>query len=68
MNSSQTDKALPVKTSKPNLLTFFVYFGNSLFDYLWSFFVSYSSKPGSHFARNSREFGVALSEELEANQ
>ena len=31
INSSQTDKALPVKTSKPNFLTFFVYFGNSLF-------------------------------------
>ena len=34
INSSQTDQALPVKTSKPNFVTFFVYFGNSLFDYL----------------------------------
>ena len=30
INSSQKDKALPVKTSKPNFVTFFVYFGNSL--------------------------------------
>ena len=29
INSSQKDKALPVKTSKPNFVTF-VYFGNSL--------------------------------------
>ena len=34
MNSSQKDKALPVKTSKANFVTFFVYFGNSLLDYL----------------------------------
>ena len=26
-------EALPVKTSKPNFVTFFVYFGKSLFDY-----------------------------------
>ena len=26
------------------------------------------SKPGSHFARNLREFGVTLSTELEVNQ
>ena len=31
INSSQKDEALPVKTSKPNFVTF-VYFGNSLFD------------------------------------
>ena len=31
-NSSKKDKALPVKTSKPNFVTFFVYFGNSLLD------------------------------------
>ena len=37
INSCQTDKALPVKTSKPSFLSFFVYFGNSLFDYLWNF-------------------------------
>ena len=30
--SSQKDKALPVKTSKPNFVTFFMYFGNSLLD------------------------------------
>ena len=30
MNSSQTDEALPVKASKPNFVTFFVYSGNSL--------------------------------------
>ena len=32
IKSSQKDKALPVKTSKPNFVTFFVYFGNSLLD------------------------------------
>ena len=44
INSSQTDKALPVKTSKPNFVTFFVYFGNSLFDFLGNVFVCYGSK------------------------
>ena len=68
INSSQTVKALPVTTSKPNFVTFFVYFGNILFDYLWNFFVCYGIKPGSHFARNLRTFGVACSEELEVNQ
>ena len=34
INSSQTDIALPAKTSKPNFVSFFVYFGNSSFDYL----------------------------------
>ena len=68
INSSQTVKALPVTTSKPNFVTFFVYFGNSLFDYLWNFFVCYGIKTGSHFARNLRKFGVACSEELEVNQ
>ena len=62
--SGQKDKALPGKTSKPN----FVYFGNSWLDYLWNFSVWYGSKPGSNFARNLREFGVARSEELEVNQ
>ena len=32
INSSQKDRALPVRTSKPNFVTFFVYFGNSLLD------------------------------------
>ena len=32
INSSQKDKGLPVKTSKLNFVTFFVYFGNSLLD------------------------------------
>ena len=32
INSTQKDKALPVKTSKPIFATFFVYFGNSLPD------------------------------------
>ena len=68
INSNQKDKALPVKTSKPNFVTFFVYFGNSLLGYFWNFFVCYGSKPGSHFALNLREFGVAGSEELEVNQ
>ena len=68
IKSSQTDKALPVKTSKSNFFTFFVYFRNNLFDYVKNFFVCCGSKPGSHFARNFREFGVARSEELEVNQ
>ena len=68
LNSSQTDKALSVKTSNADFVIFFAYFGNSLFDYLWNFFVCYGSKPGSHFARNLHEFGVARSEELEVNQ
>ena len=38
-NSYQKDKALPVKTSNPNFVTFFVYFGNSLLNWLWNFFV-----------------------------
>ena len=49
IDSRQTDKALPVKTSKPNFVTFFVYFGNSLFDYLWNVFDCYGSRRGSHF-------------------
>ena len=49
INLSQTDKALPVKTSEPNFVTFF---RSSLFDYLWNFFVCYGSKAWSHFVRN----------------
>ena len=67
-NSSQTDKALPVKTFKPNFVTFFVYFGNGSFDYLWNFFICYGSKPGRHFARNLSKFSVACLEKLEVNQ
>ena len=34
---------------------------NSLFDYLWSFFVCFGSKvPESYYARNLREFGVVV--------
>ena len=33
-----------------------------------NFFVCYGNKPGRHFARNLREFGVARLEELEVNQ
>ena len=32
INSSKEYKALPVKISKPNFVTFFVHFGNSLID------------------------------------
>ena len=32
INSNKKDKALPVKTSKQNFITFFVYFRNSLLD------------------------------------
>ena len=56
INSSQKDKALPVKTSKPNFVICFMYFGYSQLDYLLNFFVCYGSKPGRHFARNLREF------------
>ena len=35
--------------------------GNSLFDYLRSFFVCFGSRvPESYYARNLREFGVAV--------
>ena len=66
-NSSQTENVLPVKTSKLNFVTF-MYFGNSLFDYLWNFVVCYSSRPGNHIASNLCKFGVAHSEEMEVNQ
>ena len=32
INLSKKDEALPVKTSKPNFVTFFLYFANSLLD------------------------------------
>ena len=68
MNSSQKDKALPVKTSKPNFVIFFVYFGNScLISCQISLFVKAAHRE-RHFARNLHEFGVARSEELEVNQ
>ena len=43
-NSSQTDQALPVKASKSNFVTFFVYFGNG-FDHFWNLFVCFGGKP-----------------------
>ena len=47
---------LPNRISSPSS-----YSGNSLFDYLWSFFVCFGSKvPESYYARNLREFGVAV--------
>ena len=49
INSSQPDKALPVKTSKPSFITLFVYFGNSLFDFcvkfLWYGMAENRGKP-----------------------
>ena len=57
-----------VKTFELNFVIFFVYFGNSSFDYLWNFFLCYGSKAGNHFARNLCAFGVARSEELEVSQ
>ena len=48
INLSQKDKALPVKTSKPNFVTFFVYFWNSLLDYgcVISLFVTAANPEG----------------------
>ena len=68
INLSKTDKALPIKSSKPNFLTCFVYFGNSLFDYLWNFFVCYGSKPGSHFAHNLRIHTLGIFSRLSGQQ
>ena len=47
-----------------------MYFGNSLFDYLWNFFVTAANRKAilAYFARNLRKFGVALLEKLEVNQ
>ena len=45
INSSQTGIALPVKTSKPNFVTFFVYFGNSAFDYCEISLLQQTEKP-----------------------
>ena len=47
-------------TSNKTPSVVFVFFGNSFFAYLWNFFFCYGSTPGSHFAPNFREFGVAL--------
>ena len=74
INSSQTDKALPVKTFKPNFVTVFVYFGNSLMIICEiSLFVMLRSVTAANRATpfcsgNLREFGVACLEELEVNQ
>ena len=57
------------KASKPIFITFLVYIGNSLFNYLWfNCFVCYGSKRGNHFARNLHKFVFAYSKELEMNQ
>ena len=58
------------KASKPIFITFLVYIGNSLFDYLlFNCFVCYGRKQGNHFAHNFiHKFGFAYSEELEVNQ
>ena len=49
INSSQTDKVLPVKISKPNFVTLFVYFGNSLFDYLKNIYCLLRQETGKTF-------------------
>ena len=33
-----------IKTSKPNLVTFFVYFGNRLLDYFFNLFVTAANR------------------------
>ena len=69
INSCQKDQALPVKTSNSNFVTFWSCISETacLISCEISLFV-YGSKPGRHFARNLREFGVARSEVLEVNQ
>ena len=68
INSCQKDKVLPVKlpirTSSPSSC---ISETACLISCEISLFV-YGSKPGRHFARILREFGVARSEELEVNQ
>ena len=44
VNKKTFSPVLSVQTSKSNFVTFFVYFGNSLFDYLWHFFAVAASK------------------------
>ena len=46
VNQETFSPVLSVQTSKSNFVTFFVYFGNSSFDYLWHFFVVAQSKRG----------------------
>ena len=68
INSSQKDKALPVKTSKPNFVICFMYFG-----YSWpiiceiSLFVTAANRGGILLATYV-SFGVSRTEELEVNQ
>ena len=66
-NSSQTEKVLPVKTSKPTFRTF-VYFRNSLFDIICEISLFVTAANQETIARNLCEFGVAHSEEMEVNQ
>ena len=68
VNKKTFSPVISVQTSKSNFVTFFVYFGNSLFDYLWHFFVFAASKREVILLLTYREFGVALSEEVEVNQ
>ena len=67
-NSSQTEKVLPVKTSKLTLIITFVYFGNSLFDIICEISLFVTAANQETIARNLCEFGVAHSEEMEVNQ
>ena len=59
INSSQTDKSLPVKTSKQNFVTFLRVLGTAC----------YGSKLGRLFClyMNLRDFGAARSEDQEVN-
>ena len=66
-NSSQTEKVLPVKTSKPTFITF-VYFGNSLFDIICEISLFVTTANQETIARNLCKFGVTHSEEMEVNQ
>ena len=68
INSSQTDKALPVKTSKPNFVTFFRYFRNSSFDYCEiSLFVNAENQRAILLVTYA-SLASSRSEELEVNQ
>ena len=62
------EKIAVVNKKLSNVVTFFFSGKPCLIMCEVFFFFFYGSKPGDHFARNLREFGVARSQELEMNQ
>ena len=63
-------KIAVVNKKRFNFVTFF-FSGKAcliICEVFFFFFFFYGSKPGNHFARNLREFGVTCSQELEMNQ